>query len=294
MSARVTLWLIDAHYQIFRAYHALPDLRAPDGTPIGALRGYASTLVKFLAEQKPTHVAAAWDDEATSFRNALFADYKKGRTEFPADLEPQLALCAEATEALGVRVARAETFEADDVIATLTARALDRGADVVIVTADKDMAALVSERVSLFDPRSESLVGPAGVEARLGVAPDLVPDFLTLVGDAVDNVPGVPGIGAKTAALLLRRFGRIESIPADPREWAGVGVRGAERVARALADNRDGISLARSLVRMREDVPLALDLADLSWRGAERAGLAAFCERLGIRGLADRVPRFRE
>ncbi len=294
MSARVRLWLIDAHYQIFRAYHAMPDLRAPDGRPVGALRGYASTLVKFLAEQKPTHVAAAWDDEATSFRNELYADYKKGRTEFPADLEPQLALCAEVTEALGVRVARAETFEADDVIATLTARALDRGADVVIVTADKDMAALVSERVSLFDPRSDSLVGPAAVEARLGVPPDLVPDFLTLVGDAVDNVPGVPGIGAKTAALLLRRFGRIESIPADPREWAGSGVRGAERVARALAENRAGIELARTLVRMREDVPLALELADLAWRGAERAGLAAFCERLGIRGLADRVPQFQD
>ncbi|HKC51305.1 MAG TPA: 5'-3' exonuclease H3TH domain-containing protein, partial [Myxococcota bacterium] len=120
------------------------------------------------------------------------------------------------------------------------------------------------------------------------------PDFLTLVGDAVDNVPGVPGIGAKTAALLLRRFGRIESIPADPREWAGSGVRGPERVARALAENRAGIELARTLVRMREDVPLALELADLAWRGAERAGLAAFCERLGIRGLADRVPQFRD
>jgi 5'-3' exonuclease len=272
----------------------MPDLRAPDGTPVGALRGYASTLVKFLAEQKPTHVAAAWDDEATSFRNDLYADYKKGRTEFPPDLEPQLALCAEVTEALGIRVARAESFEADDVIATLTGRALDRGMDVVIVTADKDLGALVSERVSLFDPRSDSLVGPADIEKRLGVPPDLVPDYLTLVGDAVDNVPGVPGIGAKTAALLLRRFGRIESIPSDPREWAGAGVRGAERVARALAENRAGIELARALVRMREDVPLAHDLGDFAWTGAERARLGAFCERLGIRGLADRVPRFQD
>jgi DNA polymerase-1 len=294
MSTRVTLWLLDAHYQIFRAYHAMPDLRAIDGTPIGALRGYGAMLVKLLAEQKPTHVVAAWDHELTSFRNDLHAGYKAGRTEAPPDLEPQFALCAELTEALGVRVVGVPSFEADDVIATLTARALDRGADVVIATVDKDLGALVSERVSLFDPRSDSLIGPAGVEARLGVPPDLVPDFLTLVGDAVDNVPGVPGIGAKTAALLLRRFGRIESIPADPREWAGAGVRGAERVARALAENRPAIELARSLIRMREDVPLALELADLAWRGAERAGLAAFCERLGIRGLADRVPRFRD
>ena len=294
MSARPTLWLLDGHYQIFRAYHAMPDLRAPDGTPVGALRGYAATLVKLLAEQKPTHVAAAWDHELTSFRNELHPGYKAGRTEAPPDLEPQFALCAELTESLGVRVVGVPRFEADDVIATLTARALDRGADVVIATVDKDLAALVSDRVSLFDPRSDSLVGPAGVEERLGVPPDLVPDFLTLVGDAVDNVPGVPGIGAKTAALLLRRFGRIESIPADAREWAGVGVRGAERVARALAENRAGIALARSLVRMREDLPLELELADLAWPGADRAGFAAFCERLGIRGLAERVPRYRD
>ncbi|MFI5315306.1 MAG: 5'-3' exonuclease H3TH domain-containing protein [Myxococcota bacterium] len=294
MSESPTLWLIDGHYQIFRAYHAMPDLRAPDGTPVGALRGYAATLLKLLGEQKPTHVAAAWDHELTSFRNELHAGYKAGRTEAPADLEPQFALCAEVTRALGVRVVGVPRFEADDVIATLTARALDRGAEVVIATADKDMGALVSERVSLFDPRSESLVGPAGVEERLGVPPDLVPDYLTLVGDAVDNVPGVPGIGAKTAALLLRRFGRIEDIPADPREWAGVGVRGAERVARALAENRAGIALARSLVRMRDDLPLELELADLAWAGADRAGFAAFCERLGIRGLCERVPRYRD
>jgi 5'-3' exonuclease len=294
MSARATLWLLDGHYQIFRAYHAMPDLRAPDGTPVGALRGYAATLVKLLAEQKPTHIAAAWDHELTSFRNELHPGYKAGRTEAPADLEPQFALCAEVTRALGVPVVGVPRFEADDVIATLTARALDRGADVVIATVDKDLAALVSDRVSLFDPRTDSLLGPAAVEERLGVPPDLVPDFLTLVGDAVDNVPGVPGIGAKTAALLLRRFGRIESIPADPREWAGVGVRGAERVARALAEHRAGIALARSLVRMREDLPLDQELADFVWAGADRESFAAFCERLGIRGLAERVPRYRD
>lgn len=294
MNARPTLWLLDSHYQIFRAYHAMPDLRAPDGTPTGAVRGYASQLLKLLVRERPTHLAAAWDFELTSFRNDIHAGYKAGRTEAPADLEPQFALCDEVTRALGVPIFGIERFEADDVIATMTAQALDEGADVVIATSDKDLGALVSERVSLFDPRSETLLGPAEIEARLGVPPDLVPDFLTLVGDAVDNIPGVPGIGAKTAAALLRCFGRIEDIPANPLEWAGAGVRGAARAARALAGGKEAIALARSLVHMREDLPIRARVADLRWEGADRALLGAFCERLGINGLIDRVPRFRD
>jgi 5'-3' exonuclease len=294
MSDRPTLWLLDSHYQIFRAYYAMPDLRAPDGTPTGAVRGYASQLVKLFAVQRPTHVAAAWDFALTSFRNDIHDGYKAGRTEAPADLEPQFALCDEVTRALGVPVFGIERFEADDVIATMTARALDEGADVVIASSDKDLGALVSDRVSLFDPRSETLLGPAEVEARLGVAPDLVPDFLTLVGDAVDNIPGVKGIGAKTAAALLRRFGRIEDIPADHREWAGLELRGAARVAKALAEGKEAIALARQLVRMREDLPITARVADLRWQGADRGLLERFCARLGVNGLVDRVPRFRD
>ena len=293
MSDRPTLWLLDSHYQIFRAYYAMPDLRAPDGTPVGAVRGYASQLVKLLTLQRPTHLAAAWDFALTSFRNDIHDGYKAGRTEAPADLEPQFALCDEVTRALGVPVFGLEHFEADDVIATMTARALDEGADVVIASSDKDLGALVSDRVSLFDPRSETLLGPAEIEARLGVAPDLVPDFLTLVGDAVDNIPGVPGIGAKTASALLRRFGRIEDIPADPREWAGLELRGAARVAKALAEGKAAIALARKLVRMRDDLPISARVGDLRWEGAERGLLERFCARLGVSGLVDRVPRFR-
>ncbi len=293
MSDRPTLWLLDSHYQIFRAYYAMPDLRAPDGTPTGALRGYASQLVKLLVRERPTHLAAAWDFALTSFRNDIHAGYKAGRTEAPADLEPQFALCEEVTRALGVPVFGLERFEADDVIATMTGRALDEGADVVIASSDKDLGALVSDRVSLFDPRSETLLGPAEIEARLGVPPELVPDFLTLVGDAVDNIPGVPGIGAKTASALLRRFGRIEAIPADPREWAGLELRGAARAARALADATPAIALARQLVRMREDLPITARVADLRWEGADRPLLERFCARLGLSGLIDRVPRFR-
>jgi DNA polymerase-1 len=292
MSERLTVWILDAHCQIFRAYHSMPDLRSPDGTPTGALRGYAAMLIKLLSEQKPTHFAAAWDPELTSFRNDLHPGYKLGRTDPPLDLAPQFELCAELTRALGIRVFAAPSFEADDVMASLTATALDEGADVMLATPDKDLSALVSERVSLFDPKKNERLGPREVEARLGVPPALVPDYLTLVGDAVDCIPGVSGIGPRTASTLLKAFGRIEDIPSDWRAWAGLNLRGAERMARALAEGRESIELSRALVHMRDDLLLGARVADLAWRGADRAAFAAFCERHALRGLSERVPRF--
>jgi DNA polymerase-1 len=182
MSGRPVVHLLDAHFQIFRAYHALPDLRAPDGAPIGAVRGYAQTLIKFLRSHEPTHVAAAFDFALTSFRNRLFADYKLGRTEAPEDLEPQFDTCAEVTRALGIELFAVEDFEADDVIATLVRRLVAQGADVAIVTRDKDLGALVSGRVYLLDLARDERSGPAEIEARLGVRPDQVGDYLALVG----------------------------------------------------------------------------------------------------------------
>jgi 5'-3' exonuclease len=288
------VWLIDAHYQIFRAYHSLPALEAPDGTPTGALRGYAAQIIRFLARQSPTHVVAAFDHDLTSFRNQLHPGYKHGRTEAPADLEPQFALCVEATRALGIAVCMAEGFEADDVIATLVRRFAAAGAQVFIVSADKDLGALVGERVSLLDLRSETAAGSKQVEERLGVVPERVADWLALAGDAVDNVPGVRGIGAKTAAALLRRWDGIDAIPRDAEALAARGIRGAARVARALAESADALALSRALVRLRDDLPLALELEGARWPGADRAHLAALFERLGVQNLLARVPRFRD
>jgi 5'-3' exonuclease len=288
------LWILDAHYQIFRAYHSLPALAAPDGTPTGALRGYAAQLIRFLARQQPSHVVAAFDHDLTSFRNELFPGYKHGRTEAPPDLEPQFALCIEATRALGIAVCMAQDFEADDVIASLVRRFASSGVQVFIVSADKDLGALVSERVQLFDLRSESAAGRAQVEARLGVAPERVADWLALAGDAVDNVPGVPGIGAKTAAALLRCWDGIDAIPRDARALAARGIRSPARVARALSESADALALSRALVRLRDDLPLDLELEEARWHGADRARLAALFERLGVQNLLARVPRFRD
>jgi DNA polymerase-1 len=176
MRRRPAVWVFDAHFQIFRSYHGLPDLRAPDDTPIGAVRGYAQTLIKFLREREPTHVVAAFDHALTSFRNALYRDYKLGRTEAPEDLEPQFALCAELTEALGIPLFELEGFEADDVIATLVRTLVADGADVSIISRDKDLTALVSDRVELFDLATGERTGPAEVRERMGVPPERVTD----------------------------------------------------------------------------------------------------------------------
>ena len=288
------VYILDAHYQIFRAYHSLPPLEAPDGTPTGALRGYTAQLIRFLSRQSPSHVVAAFDHDLTSFRNQLFPEYKHGRTEAPADLEPQFELCIEATRALGIAVCTAEGYEADDVIATLVRRFAAAGADVLIVSADKDLGALVGPRVSLFDLRSETASGAAEVEARLGVAPERVADWLALAGDPVDNVPGVPGIGAKTAAALLRHWPGIDAIPRDVESLAARGIRAPARIARALVEAADRLALSRELVRLRDDLPLVLELEDALWQGADRKRLGALFERFGVGNLLARVPRFRD
>jgi 5'-3' exonuclease len=288
------VWLIDAFVQIFRAYHSMPDLSGPDGQPVGAFRGYSASLLKFLARQQPTHVAVAWDHGMTSFRNRLYADYKLGRSEAPEDLEPQIPLCARFTRALGIPLFELEDFEADDVIATLTRRLSAEGARVAIVTTDKDLGALVSEQVSLFDVKRETHQGPAEVVAKFGVPPALVSDWLALAGDAVDNIPGARGIGGKTAAALLSHFGGIDQIPADFADWKALPLRGAARAHRALAESSAAVELSRELAALRYDLPLEPELADLEYHGALRADLEALLEETGATQLLARVPRFRD
>ncbi len=292
MSGRSRVWLVDGFYQIFRNYYSMPDLRAPDGTPIGAFRGYTSTLIKFLREQRPTHVGVAWDHAMTSFRNDLWSGYKAGRTEPPEDLAPQLPLCAQVTEALGIPVYARESFEADDVIATLTRKLLSKGAEVVIVTADKDLGALVSDRVSLFDLKRAEHQGPREIRERMGVPPERVTEYLALVGDAVDNVPGVAGIGAKTGAALLNHFGALDRIPDDFERWKQLELRGKQRAFDCLAQGREQLALSRRLVELQRDLPIDVKLGDLRYRGARREPLEDLLDGLGAAALVERVDRF--
>jgi len=287
--------LIDGHILVFRAYYSLPPMRAPDGTPTNAAYGFANSLIKYLAEKRPTHVAVAFDHSMESFRNEIEPEYKANRGEPPADLEPQFELCARVTEALGVPVFEQEDFEADDVIATLALRLGRKGARVVVVTTDKDLAQLVSPdgRVWLHDPARDERRDAAAVRAKFGVEPAQIPDYLGLVGDSVDNLAGVPGIGPRTAAAALRAFGAIERIPADPERWSGLAIRGAARAAAAIERHRDRALRTRALATLRRDVPgLHADLRRLAYRGADRTRVETLFGELGWGRITTRIHRW--
>jgi len=289
--------LIDAHVYIFRAWFSLPPMQALDGTPCGAAYGFANTLIRYLTQHDPSHVACCFDFALTSFRNERFPGYKASRgVEAPPELEPQFALCQQAARALGLPVFEAERYEADDVIATLAEGACAEGARVVIVSADKDLCQLVREDGAAVhhDLQRERTLDAKGVHERFGVPPAQIPDWLALVGDAVDDLPGVPGFGPKSAAAALAAFGGIEAFPTDPVLWAGAGLRGAARLAASFAAHRERALEVRELATLVRDVPaLATRLDQLAWRGASAPAFDELCHRLGWGRIATRVPRWR-
>lgn len=235
----------------------MPALAAPDGTPVHAAYGFANTLIKMLGTLRPSHFGCVFDYAMTSFRNELEPAYKAGRTEAPADLEPQFELCEVVAKALGLSAYKAVDFEADDVIATLCERWVDTSSSAVVITTDKDLAQLVREDggVVLFDFAKGETLDDAAVRAKFGVRPAQIPDYLALVGDAVDNLPGVPGIGRKSAVALLDRFGDLASLPAHEVDWVATGLRGAARLAAVWRSHREQALRVRELARVRRDVP---------------------------------------
>jgi 5'-3' exonuclease len=269
---------------------------APDGTPTGAAYGYVNTLLRFLREREPTHVAACFDHAISSFRNKLFPGYKSSRgTEVPPDLEPQFAFCLEASRALGVAAYEAPDYEADDVIATLAESAAKASLHAEIVSADKDLTQLVREDGSarFHDLARETTLDADGVRAKFGVAPAQIPDYLALLGDKVDDLPGVPGFGAKSAAAALAAFGSLDAIPLDAAGWAGVPVRSAERLAASWRAHRAQALRVRELATLVRDVPgFAARIEETAWHGADRAAFSALCSRLGWGRIVERVPRW--
>ncbi|HTF35070.1 MAG TPA: 5'-3' exonuclease H3TH domain-containing protein [Myxococcota bacterium] len=294
---RPVVHLIDGHVYVFRAFYAMPDLTAPDGTPTGAAYGFTATLLKYLAEHAVTHLALCFDWAMESFRNEIFPLYKATRGAPPEDLVSQFELCAEVARALGLPVFEQERYEADDLIATLAAKLVSRGSNVIVVTSDKDLAQLVREAASvvLYDLARDATLDASGVRAKFGVDPEQIPDYLGLVGDAVDNLPGVPGVGPRGASAALRAFGAIEGIPADPRAWAGVPVRGAARLARAIDAHREQALRVRELATVEREVPgVRCGLDALAYRGAHRDRVSPLFERLGWRGIGERIARWQE
>jgi len=291
-----TVHLIDASPYIFRAFFSLPEsLKTREGKPAGAIYGFATFLLKLASDERPTHLGVAFDRSlTTSFRNRLYPPYKAQRALPPPELEEQLRACEEVAAAFGAATFIDDLYEADDLIATLCARLERKGHGAVVVTSDKDMAQLVSERVSLYDFGKGLRLTPAEVEAKLGVRPDQVADLLGLAGDPVDNIPGVAGIGRKTAAALLAHFGHLEDLYARLPEVAKPpSIRGGLALAERLAAHRDLAVLSKELATVARDAPVAATLADLEYHGADREAVDELFDRLGFDTIRKRIPVWR-
>ena len=276
------LHLVDGTYELFRAYFALPSISAPDGRPVGAVRGLVQTLLALLRQDDVTHIACAFDHVIESFRNHLFAGYKTG-SGVPQELASQFELAERVTSALGMVVWPMVEFEADDAMATAASRWWDApGVDqIVICSPDKDLTQMVrGRRVVCLDRRRGVTLDEAGVEAKFGVPPQSIPDYLALVGDSADGIPGIAGWGPKSSAQVLSRYVHVERIPADESEW-DLAPRGAKALAASLETHRDEAMLYKRLATLRVDVPLSQSLADLEWRGVPRPEYHLLCTELG-------------
>ncbi|MFD1157410.1 DNA polymerase I [Roseovarius aestuarii] len=282
------LHLIDGSAFIFRAYHALPPLtRKSDGLPIGAVSGFCNMLQKYVQDNAgpdaPTHVAVIFDKGSHTFRNDLYPEYKANREAMPEDLRPQIPLTRTATEAFNIACKEIEGFEADDIIATLSVQARDAGGRVTIISSDKDLMQLVGGGVEMLDAMKNKRIDVEGVEEKFGVGPDRVVDVQALAGDSVDNVPGAPGIGIKTAALLINEFGDLETL----LDRAGEIKQPKRR--ETLIEKRDQIELSKKLVQLDLNTPLDFTLDDLEVRNPEPDTLLGFLAEMEFRTLSKRI-----
>lgn len=289
------LHLVDGTYELFRAHYSKrPEHVSPGGQDVKATLGFALSMLWLLEDpaEDVTHLGIAFDNPIVSFRNELFAGYKTGEGVDPA-LSAQFDLVEEAAEALGIVVWSMDRWEADDALATAALRWRDEVEQVRILTPDKDLGqCVVGGQVVQVDRVRERLLDEAGVRARSGVAPESVPDYLALVGDDADGIPGVRGFGAKTASALLSHYGSVEAIPDDAEKWE-VKVRGASRLAGVLAEMREEVALYKHLATLVDDVPLTESLDDLEWQGVPRDRFEALCIVLGSDALRDRPSRWR-
>jgi 5'-3' exonuclease len=282
--------LVDGTYELFRSWFGAPGARSPSGQEVGATRGFLRSMAAMLRDDSVTHVGCAFDHTVESFRNELYAGYKTGEGLEP-ELLAQFPLVERASRALGMVTWPMVEFEADDALASAAWKLRDHPQvdRVVIVSPDKDLYQCVrSGNVVTLDRRRGIVFDEAGVQAKLGVLPASIPDYLALVGDAADGIPGIPRWGAKSASAVLAAHEHLEAIPEDHREWK-VKVRGAATLAANLREHREDALLYRRLATLRTDAPISESLDDLQWRGPNRGALETLCEELGERQLLSRI-----
>ena len=282
------VFLIDAMNYIFRAYYGLPTtIESPSGMKTNAILGYLRTLLRIIREQEPPYIGAAFEG-AHSFRKELFDEYKANRTSPPDDLKVQFKYCQRITEAIGITAFEVETYEADDVLGSIAVRMADMGHPVVIVTGDKDLTQLVDDRIRIYDLAKNIWLDAGAVKKRLGVEPVQVPDLLALLGDASDNIPGVPGVGEKTAGKLLAACRTIEDIATSDLE--GVTFRGRDRIMKSIRDNMDVARTSRELARIRCDIDMEVTPDILRYRKGHPDQVTDLCRELGFGYVIDEIP----
>jgi len=284
------VFIVDALNYIFRAFYAVPaDITTPSGMPKNAILGYTRTLLRILREHQPEYIAAAFEG-ATSFRNGIFDGYKANRAEVPEGLSPQIVYCRKITEAMGIPTYRADNFEADDVIGTIAIKMWSRGYQAAIVTGDKDMSQLVREGVRVYDMANNVWLDEAGVHERFGVAPFQIPDLLALHGDAVDNIPGVPGVGPKTARQILSVCSGVEELATRSLRVESIEIRSRDRILQKIRDNIESVRLSRTLATIRCDAPLDITPDTVRYRRGDRSQLQSLFEELGFPRLIEEIP----
>lgn len=281
------LHLLDGTYELFRAFFGAPPRKTPEGREIGAVHGLMASVLNLLDDEGVTHLAVAFDTVVDSFRNDLFPGYKT-EAGIPEALLTQFPLAEEGVASLGVTVWGMVEYEADDALATAAHRFASQVDQVVILTPDKDLAQCVrGTEVVGFDRRKGSFIDEDGVHAKFGVGPESIPDYLALVGDSADGLPGLPGWGEKSTSMVLAEYRHIEQIPLEAALWRPQ-VRGAERLVTALRDGIGPALLYRFLATLRRDVPLGEELAELKWRGVRRDAFEGLCDRWGFGNIRER------
>lgn len=281
-----TVYLIDTYSLMFQVFHGIPPMTSPAGLPTNAVFGFSRDLVTLIKDHKPTWLICAMDSSGPATRDAIYAEYKANRSEMPEDLRPQVALLCEVIESFGIPIIEHEGWEADDVIATLTRQAVERGAHVRIVTSDKDARQLLGPQVSIYNLRKNTYLDEAGLLLDWGIRPDQVVDFQSLVGDAVDNVPGVPLVGPKKAAAMLQAYETLENVLANADKVSG------EKLRQNLKTYVDQAYMSRELVRLHQQLPIEFDWESRRTWQPDVPTLQDKFRRFGFRKLITDVEAF--
>jgi DNA polymerase-1 len=286
MQKKEKLILIDGYSFVFRAYHSMPPLTRPDGLIVGALSGYANMLFKIRTQMQCDYLAVILDYGAKTFRNDLYDKYKANRPPAPEDLVPQFPLVRAFTEAMNMPTLDKEGFEADDIIATYVKQAKERGMEVSIISSDKDLMQLINDDVTMYDAMRNKTIGSKEVEEKFGVVPEKMVDMLAMMGDASDNIPGIPSIGPKTAAELLNRFGNLDEVLLHAEEIT------QNKRREAIIDNKELALLSRDLVKLEENVDLGFSIDDFYLAKPDMAKLGAFLKEQNFAALMSRAEKF--